>query len=52
MSNIGISYGHLNLDILDKNNQATKEIVNTLKPLGLRQIIKEPLDIHTTKTAV
>ena len=34
--------GDLNLDILDKNNLAAKEIINSLKQLGLRQLIKEP----------
>ena len=34
--------GDLTLDILDKNNDQAKEIVNTLKQLGLRQLIKEP----------
>ena len=37
-----ILMGDLNLDILDKNNKSGKEIVNILKQLGLRQLIKEP----------
>ena len=37
-----ILVGDFNLDILDKNSHSTKEIINTLKQLGLRQIIKEP----------
>ena len=34
--------GDLNLDIFDKNIKPAKEIINTLKQLGLRQLIKEP----------
>ena len=37
-----ILMGDLNLDIFDKNIKPAKEIVNTLKQLGLRQLIKEP----------
>ena len=37
-----ILMGDLNLDTLDKNNMAAKEIVATLKQMGFRQLIKDP----------
>ena len=37
-----ILMGDLNLDLLDKNNKFAKELVNPLKQMGLRQLIKEP----------
>ena len=37
-----ILIGHLNLDILDKNNADAKQLINMAKQLGLRQLIKEP----------
>ena len=37
-----ILMGDLNLDLFDKNNKFAKELVNTLKRLGLCQLIKEP----------
>ena len=43
--------GDLNLDLLDKNNKSDKEIVTTLKQLGLRQLIKEPARYSQNKNS-
>ena len=32
----------LNIDILDKNSNTAKNLVNVAKHLGLRQLVKEP----------
>ena len=44
-----ILMGDLNLDLLDKNNKFAKELVNTLKQMGLRQLIKEPTRYSNSK---
>ena len=46
-----IIMGDLNLDLLDKNNKSDKEIVTTLKQLGLRQLIKEPARYSQNKNS-
>ena len=43
--------GDLNLDIFDKNIKLAKELVNTLKQLGLRQLIKEPTRFSHNKNS-
>ena len=37
-----ILMGDLNIDLLDMQNNSAKEIINLMKQLGLRQLIKEP----------
>ena len=34
--------GDLNIDIMDKNNNSVKELLNVTKQLGLCQLFKEP----------
>ena len=34
--------GDLNIDLLESNNSLAKDLVNTMKQVGLRHLIKEP----------
>ena len=37
-----ILMGDMNIDLLDKNNDAGKKLMNLIKPFGLCQLIKKP----------
>ena len=41
--------GDLNIDILDIHNNPAKELINRMKQMGLRQLIKEPTRFSQTK---
>ena len=44
--------GDMNIDLLDKNNEAGKKLVNLIKPYGLCQFIKEPTRYSTNKNSL
>ena len=44
-----ILIGDLNIDILEINNNMAKDLLNRMKQLGLRQLIKEPTRFSPTK---
>ena len=43
--------GDFNIDILDKNNANRKKLLDLIKPLGLRQIIKDPTRLSPQKNS-
>ena len=46
-----ILMGDLNVDILDKQNNAAKDLVNIMKQIGLRQLIKKATRYSHTKNS-
>ena len=43
--------GDFNIDFIEKGNQATKKLIDSIKPYGLRQLIKEPTRYSKAKNS-
>ena len=44
--------GDMNIDLLDKNNEAGKKLLNLIKPYGFCQLIKEPTRYSSDKNSL
>ena len=44
--------GDMNIDMLDKNNEAGKKLMNSIKPFGFCQLIKEPTRYSPIKNSL